>query len=96
MKTPTDCASLTDVRHAIDQVDQQIIALLGLRADYVRAAARFKTSESSVADPERVGEMIATRRSWSTREKLDPDFVERLYRDMVNYFISHERQHWRP
>jgi isochorismate pyruvate lyase len=40
MKTPTDCNSLAEVRDAIDHVDEHIIALVGLRADYVRAARR--------------------------------------------------------
>ena len=95
MKTPTDCNSLTDVRSAIDQVDEQIIALLGLRGDYVRSAARFKSSEAEVAAPERQAAMLQVRRGWARREKLDPDFIERLYRDMVGYFIDREMEHWK-
>jgi isochorismate pyruvate lyase len=95
MKTPTDCASLGDVRSAIDHVDEQIIALLGLRADYVRAAARFKTSESAVAAPERQAAMFKVRREWAEREKLDPEFIEGLYRLLVAYFIAREMEHWK-
>jgi len=95
MKTPTDCNSLHDVRSAIDHVDQQILALLGLRADYVRAAARFKTSESAVAAPERQAAMLQARRQWAAREGLDPDFIEKLYRDLVACFISREMEHWK-
>lgn len=95
MKTPTDCISLGDVRSAIDHVDEQIVALLALRADYVRAAARFKTSESGVAAPERQAAMIEARRQWAQREGLDPDFIEKLYRDVVEYFIARELEHWK-
>jgi isochorismate pyruvate lyase len=94
MKTPTDCASLTDVRTAIDHVDEQILALLGLRAAYVRAAAPFKASVVAVAAPERQAAMLHVRRQWAEREGLDPDFVEKLYRDLVAYFISRELEHW--
>jgi len=95
MKTPTDCNSLGDVRSAIDHVDEQIVALLGLRADYVRAAARFKTSESAVAAPERQAAMLQARREWAQREGLDPDFIEKLYRDLVAHFIWRELEHWK-
>jgi isochorismate pyruvate lyase len=95
MKTPTDCTSLDDVRSAIDHVDQQIVALLGLRAAYVRAAAPFKTSEADVAAPDRLAAMLHVRRQWAALEGLDPDFVEKLYRDLVAWFISHEREHWK-
>jgi isochorismate pyruvate lyase len=95
MKTPTDCNSLADVRSAIDHVDEQIVALLGLRADYVRSAAAFKSSESNVAAPERLAAMLQLRREWAGREKLDPDFIESLYRDLVAYFTAHEMEHWK-
>jgi isochorismate pyruvate lyase len=95
VKTPTDCNSLADVRSAIDRVDEQIVALLGLRADYVRSAARFKSSEADVAAPERLADMLQVRRAWAEREKLDPGLIERLYRDLVAYFIDREREHWK-
>ncbi|HTS31892.1 MAG TPA: chorismate mutase [Bryobacteraceae bacterium] len=95
MKTPTDCNSLSDVRYAIDHIDEQMVALLGLRADYVRIAARFKSSESEVAAPDRQAAMLEVRREWAIREKLDPDFIEKWYRDLVGYFIRREMEHWR-
>jgi isochorismate pyruvate lyase len=95
MKTPTDCNSLAEVRDAIDHVDEHIIALVGLRADYVRAAARFKTSEQKVAAPERQAAMLDARRRWAVREGLDADFIEKLYRDLITHFIEREREHWR-
>lgn len=95
MKTPTDCNSLADVRSSIDHVDEQIVALLGLRADYVRSAARFKSSEADVAAPDRLAAMLQVRRGWAEREKLDPEFIERLYRLLVAYFIDREREHWK-
>ena len=95
MKTPTDSTSLADVRGAIDHVDEQIVALLSLRADYVRAARRFKTSEQAVAAPERQAAMLQVRRGWAQREGLDPAFIERLYREIVAYFVAHEMEHWR-
>jgi isochorismate pyruvate lyase len=95
MKTPTDCNSLAEVRSAIDHVDEQIVALLGMRADYVRSAARFKSSEADVAAPERLAAMLRVRRGWAEREKLDPDVIERLYRDLVAYFIDREMEYWK-
>ena len=95
MKTPTDCDSLGEVRAAIDHLDQQIVALLSLRADYVRSAAKFKSSEADVSAPGRLSSMIAQRREWARREGLDPDFIEKLYRDLVAYFIARELEHWK-
>ena len=95
MKTPTVCESLQDVRSAIDHIDQQIVALLGLRAEYVKTAARFKPSESQVAAPDRQAAMLTARREWAQRENLDPDFIETLYHDIVTHFVARERDHWK-
>jgi isochorismate pyruvate lyase len=95
MPDPDGCQSLAEVRSEIDRIDEQIIALLGRRAGYVHAAARFKTSEAAVAAPERQAAMLEERRRWATREGLDPDVIEKLYRDLVDYFIARELEHWK-
>ncbi len=94
MKPPEDCENIEDVRGAIDDLDGEILRLLGRRARYVAAAARFKTDGESVRAPERQKAMLARRRDWAEREGLDPDFVEGLYRDIVSHFITREMERW--
>ncbi len=95
MKAPADCASLEEVRAQIDRIDEQIVRLIGERAGYVKAAARFKDSEHAVAAPERFAAMLQTRRQWAEREGLSPDVIEAIYRELVRYFIAEEKEHWR-
>jgi len=95
VKSADDCRSLEEIRTEIDRLDEQIIELLGRRATFVKAAAAFKTSASEVAAPDRFAAMLQVRRGWAVREGLDPDFVERLYRDLVAYFIGREMEHWK-
>ena len=92
---PEECSSLEDVRHEIDQIDREIIGLLGRRASYVEAAARFKTSEQHVAAPDRQAAMMRTRREWAADAGLDPEVIEDVYRRLVAYFIQRELDHWR-
>jgi isochorismate pyruvate lyase len=95
MPTPSECQSLGQVREEIDQLDEQIVALLGKRAGYVKAAARFKTSETAVAAPERLAAMLAARRQWAEREGLDPDLIEDIFRRLVAWFIQRELDAYR-
>jgi isochorismate pyruvate lyase len=53
VKPPEECASIEDVRLGIDALDREVVALIGRRARYVEAAARFKTSDESVHSPVR-------------------------------------------
>jgi isochorismate pyruvate lyase len=34
--------------------------------------------------------MLVERRNWAEQDGLNPDMVEKLYTDMVNYFINEE------
>lgn len=90
MKPPEECASLADVREAIDALDREIVALIGRRARYVDKAAHFKTDASSVRAPERQKAMLAERRRWAAEESLDPDAIEDLYRTLIQHFVQRE------
>ena len=94
MRPPEACGNLEDVREAVDGLDREILRLLGNRARYVAAAARFKTNPRGVRAPERQKAMLARRREWAEDEGLDPDFVEGLYRNIVSHFVAREIDHW--
>lgn len=91
---PSECRSLADVRTEIDRLDREIIRALGERFDYVKTAAKFKTDKAEVPAPGRVAVMLEQRRAWAEESGLNPDMVERLYRDLVSYFISEEQKHF--
>lgn len=40
--------------------------------------------------PERQIAMLARRRGWAEEETLDPDIIEKLYRDLVDHFVARE------
>jgi isochorismate pyruvate lyase len=91
---PEECASLAEIREQMDAIDRETIAMLAARVGYVRAAAKFKTSATAVAAPDRVQAVLNTRREWAERAGLDGGVVEALYRDIVAYCISEEKKHW--
>ncbi len=95
MKPPEECASIEDVRLGIDALDREVIALIGRRARYVEAAARFKTGESSVRAPERRKAMMEARRRWAEEEGLSPEVIEAVYETLVSYFVDREMERWR-
>lgn len=92
--SPDQCESLAEIRAQIDQRDRQIIALLGERFAYVKAAAKFKSGATAVKAPERFAAMLKQRRDWAADEGLSPDAIETMYRDLVNHFIDEEMKQW--
>lgn len=95
MKSPEQCESMTDIRAEIDRLDRQVLALLGQRFAYVKAASKFKTSETTVRAPERLQAMLQQRRAWAEEEGLNADAIEKIYQDLVHHFINEEMKHWK-
>jgi isochorismate pyruvate lyase len=95
MKTPEECQNMADIRKEIDDLDAQVVALLGKRYAYVKAASKFKTSEAAVKAPDRLQAMLEQRRAWAEAAGLSPDVIEKMYRDLVNYFIAEEMREWK-
>lgn len=85
MKEPSACNDIFDIRDAVNALDEQIIALLGKRTRYVHEAVRFKTSEDDIRRPGHIPALLEQRRRLAERHGVDPDFVERIYRTLVEH-----------
>ncbi len=83
-----------DIREAIDSIDAQIVQLIAARGAYVHAAAAFKTDSAAVRAPQRVAQVIASKRALAEEHGAAPALVESLYRTMIDYFIAEELQEW--
>lgn len=90
------CESLEQAREKIDQLDQELIELIATRQFYVDQALRFKQSVQDIQSPARVDQVIAKVRQVAETQSVDPDLVEKLYRDMVQHFIQRELKQFRP
>lgn len=76
--------SLPELRDAIDVIDAAIVGLLAKRLDVCREVAEVKQgSNSSVIQPNRVREVLASRRQWAIDSGIDADFVEGLFRVLL-------------
>lgn len=84
------CKDMNEVREAIDALDRDIVALLADRLHFIAEAARIKPRRDQVRDEARVEDVIAKVRSAAGAAGMDPDFVEPLYRDLVERSIAHE------
>ncbi len=90
-----ECRGMDDIRAQIDRIDRAVVGLIGRRYRYVLAAARFKTSETSVRAPEPFAAMLSKRREWAVEEGLNADVIEKLYADLVGHFIDEEMRRWK-
>ncbi|NJL93949.1 MAG: chorismate mutase [Anaerolineae bacterium] len=84
-------ATLADLRATIDEIDQELVALIGRRAQVVQQIGTLKASEQEVVAQDRQEQVYASRRAWAAEAGADPDLVEALYRVMIAHFIQEQR-----
>ncbi|WP_182058683.1 chorismate mutase [Pantoea sp. ME81] len=84
--------SIDAVREEIDQVDQQLVALIARRGECVKAAAQFKQDRAAVRAPDRVQQVIDKVRVQAKAQGLSEEIIEQVYRAMITAFIDYELQ----
>lgn len=96
VQTPpiTPCASLDEVRHHIDRIDRQLVALIAERGGYVAQAAGFKRSADEVAAPQRVAQVLDKVRALAQQQGASPEVVTAVWQAMIEAFIREEHAQW--
>lgn len=91
MKIPERCESIEEIREAIDDIDNEIIRLLGVRFSYVKEIVKFKNKDrDSIIARERYNEVLENRRKLAVDNGLNPDLIEKIYRNLIDHFINME------
>ena len=88
------CLNLAEVRQNIDRIDHALVPLLVERAEYVRQAAGFKADKSAVVDQPRIEEIILKVRHMAVEQGGDPDWMEAIYRALIDTAIVFEGREW--
>ncbi|MCD9148408.1 chorismate mutase [Pseudophaeobacter flagellatus] len=85
------CADMSELRSQIDDLDKILVELLAKRAGYIDRAVELKTQNGWPARiPARVEEVVANARAKAGQAGLDPDLIESLWRQLVEWSIARE------
>ncbi len=93
-KAPEQCATMTEVRAGVDQVDRELVALLVRRFGYMDAAARIKTERGAVRDEARKAEVLGNVARAAEAAGLDPDRLRAVWNELVEQSIAYEAIRW--
>ncbi len=89
---PEECANMAQLRAAIDDLDQRLVALLAVRQAYMDRAAVLKTARDQVRDEARIEEVVAKVLAGATQAGLSPAIAEPVWRLLIERSIAHEFQ----
>ena len=88
---PEHCQSMVEVRAGVDAVDDGLVALLGLRFGYMRAAARIKRDPAMIRDEARKQRVLANVRALAKKAGVPEALVARLWEELIEASINYEQ-----
>jgi isochorismate pyruvate lyase len=84
---------MSDVRRLIDELDEELVALLAKRQRQIERAARVKPALGIPANvPERVDEVLAHVLGVARREGLSVEVAMNLWRALIDWSIEYEER----
>ncbi len=86
----TKCTTLNEARAKIDEVDEQIVALIAQRNNYIKQIAHFKTSIDEIKAEDRINDVISRVREQAISLGLSPNLINDLYVRMIDAMVESE------
>ena len=84
------CTTLDEARAKIDKVDEEIVALIAQRNNYIKKIAHFKTSIDEVKAEDRITDVISKVRQQAIALDLSPNLINDLYIRMIDGMVESE------
>ena len=81
---------MAEVRAGVDALDEELVALLRRRFDFMEAAARIKASRHEVRDEARKAEVIANARAMAEALGMPGAAVAEIWDRLVEASIAYE------
>lgn len=91
-RSPDECTTMTHVRKEIDDLDEQLVSLLGKRFGYIHRASQLKKhlDDTPALIPWRVEQVVDRVRKHAIQARLSPDLIEQVWRLLMSWFIDYE------
>jgi isochorismate pyruvate lyase len=87
---PEQCATMSQVRAGIDDIDRRLVELIARRFRFMDAAARIKPDRDAVRDEDRKAEVLAKVDKAATDAGIDRPLMARIYEELIEVSIAHE------
>ncbi len=87
---PGACATMAELRAAIDALDARLVTMLALRQRYIERAAILKRNRVAVRDGPRIAEVMGKVTEEAIRAGLSPAIAQSVWRTLIEASIAHE------
>jgi chorismate mutase-like protein len=89
--------NLLKKREEIDKIDKELLKVLSKRMEIIKDISKIKKQQKiPVLQKKRIETMLKDRRKLAEKYKLNPDFIEKLYKGLIEESMRIEETIIRP
>ena len=88
--SPSNKKKLFLLRKKLDLIDNKMLNLLKLRANYVKKVLSLKEFKKEIIDKKRINKILRIIKDKSIKKGVDPKISYRVWKNMIYAFIDYE------
>ena len=88
--SPSNKKKLFSLRKKLDLIDNKMLNLLKIRANYVKKVLSLKEFKKEIIDKKRINKILRIIKDKSIKKGIDPKISNRVWKNMIYAFIDYE------
>tara|TARA_B100000886_G_C20176712_1_gene388399 strand:- start:222 stop:518 length:297 start_codon:yes stop_codon:yes gene_type:complete len=93
--SPKNKKKLLILRKKLDYIDDKLLNLLKIRANYVQNVLLLKEFKKEIIDRKRINIILKNIKNKSIKKGIDPKISYRIWKNMIYAFIDYENRNFK-
>ena len=93
--SPKNKKQLLVIRKKLDLIDNKILDLLKIRANFVKKVLSLKEYKNEIIDKKRINKILKNIKSKSIKKGIDPKITGRIWKNMIYAFVEYEYRNFK-
>jgi len=93
--SPKNKKKLDIIRKKLDQIDNQLLAIIKKRTSLVNEVIKLKENKSEIVDQKRITSILKNIKIKSIKKKINPKITNRIWKNMIWSYINYERKNFK-
>ena len=93
--SPKNKKKLLILRKKLDYIDNKLLNLLKIRANYVQNVLSLKEFKKEIIDRKRINIILKNIKNKSIKKGIDPKISHRIWKNMIYAFIDYENRNFK-
>ena len=93
--SPKNKKKLDIIRKKLDQIDNQLLAIIKKRTLLVNEVVKLKENKSEIVDQKRISSILKNIKIKSIKKNIDPKITNRIWKNMIWSYINYERKNFK-